>query len=294
MDVVVWRYAPRPVAARNGVPHPYWPSTTIGIIGTLLVHALIIPSAYLASRGAKSSAPEIQESASVVNSNVDSMEGLVLITLPTDANPGYTMPRDMSLPLSPIKMAAIPRERVDPPALLDVEILPLSDEQPVKLTGDGEDGAERARFQGIYSGQIRARIERIWRRPKTPVGEGTSGAIPVAADESFQCQVQIVQDSNGNVQETLLLNCNGSAVWQRSLIVAIQQASPLPAPPSTTVFTTTLSLNIVGYPYVAGGSDAGYETSKVKSAEVVVSTKSPDEIAHQFLPFRATVRSAAP
>ena len=71
--------------------------------------------------------------------------------------------------------------------------------------------------------------------------------------------MQIVQDENGNVQEILLPNCNGSIAWQRSLVSAIRQASPLPAPPNINVFSRTVSLNFVGYGYAAGASEDDYE-----------------------------------
>lgn len=116
------------------------------------------------------------------------------------------------------------------------------DLQPIVTSGM----AESARLQGIYSGQIQARIERVWRRPRSPIYENVERDKPTDGKEYFQCQVQIVQDAAGNVQEVLVPDCNGSASWQKSLLAAIRQASPLPAPPDPAVFSRTVTINFLG------------------------------------------------
>ena len=90
---------------------------------------------------------------------------------------------------------------------------------------DQANAAERAALYGRYMGQIQARIERAWIRPRTAIGASL-----------FSCRVQIVQDAQGAVRETTLQRCNGDTRWQLSLVEAIQSASPLPAPPSPDVF----------------------------------------------------------
>jgi hypothetical protein len=77
--------------------------------------------------------------------------------------------------------------------------------------------------------------------------------------ESFQCEAQIVQDNSGYVEEILLPRCNGSRAWQNSLVTAIRQASPLPAPPSASVFSRSITLSFIGIPYYRGASDDEYE-----------------------------------
>jgi hypothetical protein len=157
---------------------------------------------------------------------------------------------------------------------------------------DSGDGVEHARLLGIYSGQIQARVQRIWSWPRTSVNDNSMTPSAANAVDYFQCQVQIVQDSVGNVQEILLANCNGSVVWQHSLVVAIQQASPLPAPPSPTVFSRILTLNFVGYPYVSGGSDQGYEMA-TGMAHVTVPTKTPEEVSREFSSYHPDPTSRA-
>jgi TonB C terminal len=287
LSVVDWCYTPPPIVAKVRAPRRYMSSTPIGVIGTLLIHALIVPSVYMGSRGPKVHPLEIQESASLAKSNADSTDNLVLITLPTTSDTSDAISREMAPQLSHIKMTAVTRVEVEPLALLDVELLPLSEDQPAQVSGNGEDGAEQARLRGIYSGQIRARIERIWRRPRTPISEGVNSGTSGVSDESFQCQVQIVQDANGFVQEVLLPRCIGAAAWQRSLVTAIQQASPLPAAPSPRVFTRSIALDFVGIPYVIGSPEDEYETEE-EPARAVAAVGQRAGIA--FDEFRAKTR----
>jgi hypothetical protein len=95
--------------------------------------------------------------------------------------------------------------------------------------------ALRALMFGPYTHQIGARIERAGILPRSPINEsGPDDAAPensAPSDQEFKCRVQIRQDGRGNVQEVPLLKCNGISAWRRSLVIAIDQASPLPAPP---------------------------------------------------------------
>jgi TonB C terminal len=127
----------------------------------------------------------------------------------------------------------------------------------VPTVGDGDSAAE-AVLLGRYVGQIDARIERAWRRPRTPLKE-----------EDFSCRVQIVQDGTGAVMEITLERCNGDARWQLSLVHAIQSASPLPAPPDPTVFTRVLRMNFRAPPYSAQSSQDDYEPALVTSSAIV-------------------------
>jgi hypothetical protein len=145
---------------------------------------------------------------------------------------------------------------VDPPEFLNLETLALSEDEAANRTASGADGAELSRLFGIYTGQIQARIDRVWRRPRTPVNEEGASS---SDSESFQCEAQIVQDIKGNVQEILLPRCNGSPAWQHSLVMAIRQASPMPAPPSEKVFRRSINLNFIGLTYMVGAADDEYE-----------------------------------
>jgi TonB-like protein len=86
-------------------------------------------------------------------------------------------------------------------------------------------------LEGRYLGQINARIDRAWLRPRSAIG-----------DERFICQARIEQDGSGNITEVALERCNGTLRWQLSLVHAIQSASPLPAPPDPAAFVRALHM----------------------------------------------------
>jgi hypothetical protein len=267
MDVVDWRDSSLPIVSTVKARHFFLPPTLIGILGTLLLHAMLIQSVSFGSRRLKAQLPETPESADALRRATASVESLVLITLPisTKETQATSQSAISSLPnLSKLKINS--PIGADPPAFLNLETLALSEDQASKSTAAGGDGAEQARLFGIYTGQIQARIDRGWRRPRTPINEDSTSATGADVDQSFQCEAQIVQDVRGNVQEILLPRCNGSAAWQRSLVLAIQQASPLPAPPSAKVFTQSITLNFVGLPFEEGSSLDEYELPAGKTA----------------------------
>jgi TonB-like protein len=113
------------------------------------------------------------------------------------------------------------------------------------------DQEHRAAMLGRYTGQIQARIERAWERPRAPIG-----------DSQFVCRVRISQAAGGEVTETVLEECNGDALWQVSLARAIQGASPLPTPPEPDVFSNTVTLAFTSDAFVAGGTEDGFEPER--------------------------------
>jgi len=261
MDVGDWQNSLPPVIPKARTPRRFLSSTLIGFLGTLLVHTMIIPLLPFGNRGPKAKLLETQEPADALSKSKSApAESLVLVTLPIPANSSQAATQYVlsSLPeLSKMKIKS-PINLV-PPALANLETLALSEDQASNSRAQGDDAAEEARLFGIYTGQIQARIDRVWRRPRTPVNQDKAS---VDADDPFQCEVQIVQDVKGNVQEILLPRCNGSLAWQHSLVVAIQQASPLPAPPSEKVFNTSITLNFLGLSYFAGALEDDYEPER--------------------------------
>jgi hypothetical protein len=264
MDVADWQDSPPPVVVKKRAPRRFLPPTLIGILGTVLLHVLAIQSVPFGSRGPKAKPPEIQESTDALSkSKTDSAESLVLIPLPTMAVSNQAAAQNLVSSLPDLtKMKIQSPVDADPPALLKMEALALNEDPASRPISSSVDGTEQARLLGIYTGQIQARIDRVWRRPRTPINESTAGKKPTDADESFQCEAQIIQDVRGNVQEILLPRCNGSAAWQRSLVVAIQQASPLPAPPSASVFSQSITLNFLGLRFIAGAPEDDYEPER--------------------------------
>jgi hypothetical protein len=189
------------------------------MLGTLLLHTMVIRSLPLGNRGPKAKPPETQLTAGAASKfTADPTESLVLITLPDAGHSSELAIQNVISSLAELsKMKLKSPVNVDPPALLNLETLALSEDPASKSTSDSGDAAEQARLYGIYAGQIQARIDRVWRRPRTPIDEEKSAAATTDIGDSFQCQAQIVQDARGNVQEILLPRCSGSAAWQRSL-----------------------------------------------------------------------------
>lgn len=124
------------------------------------------------------------------------------------------------------------RPPAPPPTLTAINVTataptltPLLPEASSSGSVQSDDRPGLGALYGRYLGQIWARVDRAWLRPRAAIG------API-----FQCQVQIDQDSAGRVLAITLLECNGTTRWQLSLVHAIQAASPLPAPPNPAVF----------------------------------------------------------
>jgi hypothetical protein len=144
---------------------------------------------------------------------------------------------------------------VPPPTLTEINVTaaaptlaPLSRETAGSGSAQSDDRAGLGAMYGRYRGQIQARVDRAWLRPRTAIG------API-----FQCQVQIDQDTTGRVLATTLRECNGSTRWQLSLVHAIQAASPLPAPPNPAVFVHHVLLTFRAAAYSSGSSVQLYE-----------------------------------
>jgi TonB C terminal len=263
-----WNETRSPIATDIGALRQLLPPGAIGLLGTLLLHSVVIQSVIVGYRAQKTHPRDDQVlGASLSKSDITPAENLVLIDL-VSSSAGKVHDDLPVFAGAAITMTPIPKIHPDPLPLLDLGTIALSDDQEAAPPIDGGDGNERARLVGIYSNQMKARVERIWLRPRTPVNEESNDSKSANRVEYFQCQVQVVQDPRGNVQEVLLPSCNGTATWRRSLVVAIQQASPLPAPPSPTVFSRTVTLNFVAYPYHSGGSEDDYEPALAHTADI--------------------------
>jgi hypothetical protein len=129
-----------------------------------------------------------------------------------------------------------------------LEVSPEEDEVPPPVVGSDP---EHVLMFGRYVGQIDARIQRAWLRPRTSIVSG-----------SFFCRVRIAQERSGHVQEIEILKCNDDPSWQLSLVHAIQSASPLPAPPDPGVFRPMLTLEFSSPPYSPGEDAAGFEPER--------------------------------
>jgi len=261
------------------VSRRFWHPCVIGLVGTLVLHGLAIQTAVYGSRAHRVPPPDIRELGSSQSTTAPA-ESLVFIDIPSVATPRSAIDPSLASALAALAANPLRGHLSDVSGSLEATPLPSIETNEPESSAASAEGTEHARLLGIYSGQIQARVERLWIRPRTGVNEGTRSATVPGAVEYFYCQVQIVQDSMGHVQEILLTQCNGSSAWQCSLAVAIEHASPLPAPPSPSVFSRTITVNFVGYPYVPGGSEEGYETLWGETAQITVPFKSPEQVAH--------------
>ena len=242
-------------------------SPVAGMVGTIFLHTLVVSSVIFGA-GTHRLHRKDPEGAGAQRgaSPIMPAEALVLITLADHAKPDA----------DPLGGRASLGFRVDE-IRVPVTAPPLpsisfdaADDSPAdapEVTVDAGDPAERALMYGRYTGQISARIERAWMRPRSSVtppasSVGSDGAKTTSDDDqTFRCEVQIRQDAHGNVQEVLLLACNGTEKWRHSLVVAINQSSPLPAPPIPAVFVRALTMTFEAHAYEPGAPPDKYETA---------------------------------
>ncbi len=255
LEVGTWHYLPSPISHPR--PHEYrrvLPPAALGMVGTLLIHAMVFQAALLGTKTIHR--PEMLQPGSTLAKPAEESESRLVLVEMTGADSAnrQELEKLIAADVANKKPLLIPLAP-DPLPALDFSAMALDNDEAAGNSDRG-DSAERARLVGIYSGQIQARINRAWSRPRSPVTATNDRSIP---DDTFRCQIQIVQDNSGTVQEVLLPNCNGSAEWQRSLVIAVQQASPLPAPPNPTVFKHVITLNFVGCSYSVGAPEGEYE-----------------------------------
>ena len=233
---------------------PRWSTRVVGLIGTILLHAFYLQAVTLGASAAKSRRPpeEVGPGASAILSSTGSWMTLVMVQLPGISH--SEMLEDVASRGIAPDNAAIQVVSPDPARAIEVQ-QDIADVNAKAAMTTGDPAMQSLLF-GRYTGQINARIDRAWRRPRSAVNadDATQAAASGAATSTssstdpFRCQARILQDADGNVKEIELISCNGTQAWQQSLIDAIQMASPLPAPPSPTVFTNALTLTFESRP----------------------------------------------
>lgn len=221
------------------------------VVGVLLIHALLVLPFVLSLSLPSPRRPDATGAgASAFVSAAEPEMTVVFIDEPTPATS-----------TSPPKLPPLASRGVTPP---DLQLVVLSpDPSPAapaaqtadstydqEVTASGE-AAEHARLYGRYLGQLQARIERAWMRPRSEIGAS-----------QFSCRVRIRQDRRGAVVEVTLDHCNGTGPWQQSLVSAIRTASPLPAPPDASVYADILWLSFTSGPFEEGGSTQGFEPER--------------------------------
>jgi len=239
-----WRSAYRVVPRRR---HMRSLAPAVGAVGAFMLHAFVLGSLAF-GWGGRISPPHSQDGlgANAIASTEEAVATLILIE-----EPGVGPRDEDSLEKLASHGVVLQNFRLtivspDPSinAAIDDEQHP--DEQAPAETPSSGDRQRQAALFGRYIGQIQARVERAWLRPRTPIGA-----------DSFECRVQVLQNARGEVQEVTVQRCNGDVRWGLSLVRAIERASPLPAPPDPSVFAETLQLSFHSEAFV--GDEEGFE-----------------------------------
>jgi hypothetical protein len=99
---------------------------------------------------------------------------------------------------------------------------------------DSEDVVKAQRLQGLYVGQIKARLARLL--------ESVGDFEP--AHVAASCVVYVVQNERGQVLDVMSDECDADPQWRRNLEAAIRRASPLPLPPEGLAMGSYLTLDL--------------------------------------------------
>ncbi len=234
----------------------------LGAVVSIMLHALLLAPVLLGAANRVKPHPDNERSLSRSSTSTDAAMTMIFIDEPESTAAQHGQP-----PEATASLLAVPNTLLVPIAAPDIPVptaIALSDndandtEEDAVVEASGDDPGRAVMF-GRYVGQISARIERAWMRPRTPIESGR-----------FACRARIVQDTTGVVQEVELRNCNGDARWQLSLVRAIQSASPLPAPPNPSVFAKTLILEFSSQSFTPGGDPEGFEPQARKATLAVV------------------------
>lgn len=207
-----------------------------GLTFTALLHGVLLGTLLLGTQGRpKAKAMPLSEGASA-SANDESMEMVSMLVLLNEHSITPPGQQDDSVYAMQKLAEQAARDAIllssvsqpSPPILSGSDEGADSNSPTMEATGDS---SGRAMLFGRYLGQVKARIERAWEIPVT------------ALSDTFECKVQIRQTPSGEVKEVTLQRCGDDLAWQLSLVQAIQQASPLSAPPDESVFTEIVTLS---------------------------------------------------
>lgn len=219
---------------------------------TILAHLLLMSPLFFGG----GSRPRVVHEQGGATSGLPAMTLITLEDEP-DTQPSSKAPlthlADLASPIRPLAPigslalgANIPPIDIDP-----------ADSSHSAVDPHANDQGDLALMFGRYLGQVVARVDRAWVRPRSAIGSN-----------SFICLVQVVQDHDRAVKEITLKQCNGTTAWQVSLVRAIESASPFPAPPDKSVFSSVLTFEMTAKEFVAGSDADGYEVLRTTAASI--------------------------
>lgn len=220
----------------------HWGVSSAAALVATALHVMLIAPLVIGGGNTRPPPPDQPGAgASALHSSTQLVEAMTLVdllhTAPSEEPPLEELASlGMELPSSTVVVAS--------PELAPMPMLEEDTTEDSTAEAAGDTQGHAAMF-GRYLGQITARIERAWKRPRTAIGVSR-----------FSCQTKIEQDEQGKVLSVELRHCNGDAQWQRSLVSAIEHASPLPAPPTPSVFARMLVLSFSSESWQEGVSNA--------------------------------------
>jgi hypothetical protein len=221
----------------------------LGALGSVLLHVMLLTPILWGGTAHKAHLPDLQAVISrAADSSKESTMTVVFVEEPDpDGKTGPTTAGIASLPAPSEILVPVAAPDLGPPPLALGQADSGEDDGHAAVPA-GETDPGRALMLGRYLGQIAARVQRAWIRPRTSI-----------ASDLFACLVRISQERNGRVEEIEVVRCNGDLRWQTSLVTAVQSASPLPAPPDADVFSKVLTIEFTSEPITPGGSPEGFE-----------------------------------
>lgn len=120
-----------------------------------------------------------------------------------------------------------------PPQLPNIQPIASDSFERASEMTTSDDIKNAERLQGLYVGQIKARVHRLLEGIR--VGSSVSGG---------KCVVYIVQNERGQVLDVMSDECERDAYWRREIENAIRRASPLPLPPEGLAMGSYLTLDL--------------------------------------------------
>jgi hypothetical protein len=241
-----------------------------GVVGTALLHTLIVLPIFLDLSLPLHRLPN--KTGAGASAVVSSREAIMTVVFINEALPAErTAPPDtMVLTSRGFAPPDLPIVVLSPDASPAADAASSSQEHdsstPPEAMGDQ---TQHALLYGRYLGQVQARIERAWMRPRTEIGA-----------QRFLCRARIAQDRRGEVIDIKLDHCNGGERWQQSLVSAIRTASPLPAPPDASVYADRLWLAFESEGFRAGESSQGFEPKRPDTLLAAERFQSRESIEH--------------
>lgn len=219
-----------------------------GLIGALAIHVLLVLPFVLDLSPSPRKLPDKSEAgASASYTAADPELTVVFINEPSPPS-ATTAPKFEPLSSRGLASRDLPVVILSPDASPAVQAAGPVAQETTDPSAAATDPAHHGLMFGRYVGQVQARIDRAWMRPRTEIGAPT-----------FSCRARIEQDRQGGVLGVRLDHCNGTERWQQSLVSAIRTASPLPAPPDPSVYADVLWLSFQSDGFRAGGSPDGFE-----------------------------------